>query len=104
MDNKKSILVTGAAGNIGTNLCNELRTRGHRVIASDLYNTEREDYIRADVRNHRQLQYVFDELGLLSYADDINDSVLLTHVIFHPVQKSKNREIEIVYTVRVQLN
>ena len=48
--------------------------------------------------------YVFDELGLLSYADDINDSILLTHVIFHPVQKSKNREIEIVYTVRVQLN
>ena len=48
--------------------------------------------------------YVFDELGLLSYADDIDDSILLTHVIFHPVQKSKNREIEIVYTVRVQLN
>jgi len=48
--------------------------------------------------------YVFDELGLLSYADDINDSVMLTHVIFHPVQKSKNREIEIVYTVRIQLN
>jgi len=48
--------------------------------------------------------YVFDELGLLSYADDINDSIMLTHVVFHPVQKSQNREIEIVYTVRIQLN
>ena len=48
--------------------------------------------------------YVFDELGLLSYAGDINNSVMLTHVIFHPVQKSQNREIEIVYTVRIQLN
>ena len=27
-----NILVTGGAGNIGTNLCNELRSRGHKVI------------------------------------------------------------------------
>ena len=56
-----NILVTGGAGNIGTNLCNELRSRGHKVISCDLYNTERIDYIRCDVRNYRQLQYVFDE-------------------------------------------
>ena len=43
------ILVTGGAGNIGTNLCNELRSRGHKVISSDLYNTERDDYVRCDV-------------------------------------------------------
>ena len=48
--------------------------------------------------------YTFDELGLLSYATDPNDSTMLTHVIFHPVQKSANRTIEIIYTVRVQLN
>jgi hypothetical protein len=48
--------------------------------------------------------YVFDELGLLSYATDPADSKMLTHVIFHPVQKSANRSIEIIYTVRVQLN
>jgi dTDP-glucose 4,6-dehydratase len=34
------ILVTGGAGFIGTNLVNELRSRGHSVIAADLYNTE----------------------------------------------------------------
>jgi len=45
--------------------------------------------------------YVFDELGLKSYSPD-GTGRLLTHVIFHPVQKSLNRLIQIDYTVRVQ--
>ena len=45
--------------------------------------------------------YVFDELGLRSYATD-GTGRLITHVIFHPVQKSLNRLIQIDYTVRVQ--
>lgn len=45
--------------------------------------------------------YVFDELGLLAYDSD-GQGRLLTHVIFHPVQKSLNRLIQIDYTVRVQ--
>ena len=65
---KKNILVTGGAGNIGTNLCNELRSRGHRVISSDLYNTERKDYVRCDVRNYRQLKFVFDEYGSFDFV------------------------------------
>ena len=56
----KTILVTGGAGFIGTHLVNELRRRGHKVIALDLFNTDREDYVRADVRNYRQLERVFD--------------------------------------------
>ena len=54
------ILVTGGAGFIGTNLVIELRKRGHEVIASDLYNTDRDDYIRTDVRNYRQLEKVLE--------------------------------------------
>jgi len=45
--------------------------------------------------------FVFDELGLKSYST-ANQSRLLTHVIFHPVQKSLNRLIQIDYTVRIQ--
>ena len=45
--------------------------------------------------------YVFDELGLKGY-DSTGTGRLLTHVIFHPVQKSLNRLIQIDYTVRVQ--
>ena len=47
--------------------------------------------------------YVFDELGLRAYSPDgPGTGLLLTHVIFHPVQKSLNRMIQIDYTVRVQ--
>jgi len=47
--------------------------------------------------------YVFDELGLRSYsAEGPGMGDLLTHVIFHPVQKSLNRMIQIDYTVRIQ--
>ena len=45
--------------------------------------------------------FVFDELGLKSFGNTGN-SLLLTHVVFHPVQKSLNRLIQIDYTVRIQ--
>jgi dTDP-glucose 4,6-dehydratase len=54
------VLVTGGAGFIGTNLVNELRNRGHEVTSLDLYNTDREGYVRADVRSYRQLERVFE--------------------------------------------
>lgn len=50
--------------------------------------------------------YIFDEIGLLAYyganPDGSPITRLLTHVIFHPVQKSLNRQIQIDYTVRIQ--
>jgi hypothetical protein len=45
--------------------------------------------------------FVFDELGLRSYSD-AGAGRLITHVIFHPVQKSLNRLVQIDYTVRIQ--
>ena len=42
--------------------------------------------------------FVFDELGLKANGT----GKLLTHVIFHPVQKSLNRLIQIDYTIRIQ--
>jgi hypothetical protein len=45
--------------------------------------------------------FVFDELGLKSYNPN-GDGKLLTHVVFHPVQKSLNRLLQIDYTIRVQ--
>jgi hypothetical protein len=56
--------------------------------------------------------YVFDELALytgtsmgalgptFSFAPD---GRMVTHVVFHPVQKASNREIQIEYTIRVQM-
>jgi dTDP-glucose 4,6-dehydratase len=58
---KHRVLVTGGAGFIGTNLVKELTKRGNEVIALDLYHTDRDNYIRADVRNYRQLERVFEK-------------------------------------------
>ena len=54
-----------------------------------------------DNANDTNSSYIFDELGLKSYSTT-GQSLLLTHVIFHPVQKSLNRLIQIDYTVRIQ--
>jgi len=45
-------------------------------------------------------EFVFDELGLKSWNGSASDLKLITHVIFHPVQKSLN--IQIDYTIRIQ--
>ena len=47
-------------------------------------------------------EYVFDEIGLKTWQGQDLPLRLVTHVIFHPVQKSLNRQIQIEYTVRIQ--
>lgn len=50
-------------------------------------------------------EFVFNELGLRSKG--IGDSVpsyLLSQIVFHPVQKSANRVIQIVYTLRLRVS
>jgi hypothetical protein len=54
-----------------------------------------------DTASNTEQPFVFDELGLKSFSPSGNGR-LLTHVIFHPVQKSLNRLIQIDYTVRIQ--
>lgn len=57
-----------------------------------------------DTATDQDALYVFDELGLRSASStgNLGEGRLLTHVVFHPVQKSLNRLIQIDYTVRVQ--
>jgi len=54
-----------------------------------------------DNTTNNDSNFVFDELGLKSYSST-DQQLLLTHVVFHPVQKSLNRLIQIDYTVRIQ--
>ena len=64
-----------------------------------------QDYF--DVSQNLNNEFVFDELGLRGRSIDgtsglTSTGLLLTHVIFHPVQKALNRLIQIDYTVRIQ--
>lgn len=47
-------------------------------------------------------EFVFDELGLQTWNGSPENLRLITHVIFHPIQKSLNRQIQIDYTLRIQ--
>lgn len=64
---------------------------------------EPNDQAAFDNATNSEGAYVFDELGLKSFSTEgPNTGMLLTHVIFHPVQKSLNRLIQIDYTIRIQ--
>lgn len=56
-----NILVTGGTGFIGTNLTNELISRGYNVTTCDYYNHHNSNHIRADVSKVRQLEFIFKE-------------------------------------------
>ena len=71
------IMVTGGSGFIGTNLVNELRSRGHEVLSvdllhhedeADLYSDSYSDYVRGDIRNYRQMERIFDENEKFDYV------------------------------------
>lgn len=48
--------------------------------------------------NVNDANFIFDEIGLKT-----EDSLLLTHIVFSPIQKSANRIVEIVYTLRIRI-
>ena len=51
-----------------------------------------------DDASSTESDFVFDEIGLFDYSGN-----MITHVVFSPIQKSLNREIEIKYTLRIQM-
>lgn len=49
-------------------------------------------------------EFVFNELGLKSKGSEPGiGNYLLSHIVFHPVQKSANRVIQVVYTLRIRV-
>jgi hypothetical protein len=57
-----------------------------------------------DNSTNNNATYTFDEMGLKTWNPATSTGMLLTHVIFHPVQKALNRKIEVIYTVRIILS
>lgn len=97
------------AANTDTNRNNLVVVHTPGLIYSDIIVSCLLDYgepaNQASSDNSQDLngEFIFDELGLRGYsATGEGKGLLLTHVIFSPVQKSLNRLIQIDYTVRIQ--
>lgn len=73
------------------------------VVTCTLDYSEPADQLAFDNATNMESQYIFDELGLKTFDSDTGIKRLLTHVVFHPVQKALNRAIEVVYTVRIAM-
>jgi hypothetical protein len=59
----------------------------------------------ADTASSYNGEFVFNELGLKSKGNEgRNSGYLLSHIVFHPVQKAANRVIQIIYTLRIRVN
>lgn len=109
--NMAKILVTGGSGFIGTNLCNELKSRDHEVIACDILNTDRENYIRCDVRQNRQIERVFNDKGPFDYVyhlaaeygrwngEDFYENLWMTNVIGtkHMLRQQEKRKFKMIF-------
>lgn len=93
---RNKIIVNHTAGKVYTDI----------IIQCLLDYGEPPGQLAFDNGTQMESQYVFDELGILAYnGTDTTGNVLtklLTHVIFHPVQKSLNRQIQVDYTIRIQ--
>lgn len=49
-------------------------------------------------QNDNDSTYIFDEIGLVN-----GNGEYLTHIIFHPIEKSENRQLQVTYTLRVKV-
>jgi dTDP-glucose 4,6-dehydratase len=56
----KKVQVTGGKGFIGTNLCAELRKRGHEVWVCDLMHSSEDRHMRCDISKYRQVEKIFE--------------------------------------------
>lgn len=56
-----------------------------------------------DNSNVLEANYIFDELGIKAWNQIPDNGLLLTHIVFNPIQKSLNRQIEVIYTIRIQM-
>ena len=68
------------------------------IITATLDYSEPSGYPEFDTTESINDEYVFNEIALKTINDEY-----LTHIIFHPVLKSQNRRIQIVYTLRLTI-
>ena len=56
-----------------------------------------------DTSTNLNSDFTFNEIGLKSFNPIPGAGSLLTHIIFNPIQKSLNRQMQIIYTIRISM-
>ena len=73
------------------------------LAVDSIYNTYDSTSSSLDATTIYDGEFEFNEIGLKTKgANGLNTGNLLTHFIFHPVQKNADQTIQIVYTLRVR--
>lgn len=68
------------------------------IITATLDYSDPTGYPEFDTTDNIDGDYIFNEIALKTINDDY-----LTHIIFHPVLKSQNRRIQVIYTLRLTI-
>ncbi len=102
------IMVLGSEGVVGRPLCQELERRGHKVLRADSKHTDREDYVRCDVSEFRQVERLFNTSVQFVYnlaaefgrrnGEDYYEQVWKTNVIGlkHLLTLQKSRRFKLI--------
>ena len=85
-DTENNIVISHVGGNNYSDI----------IITCTLGYNEPSDQDEFDTAVNNNGDYIFDELGIRLQTGEY-----ISHVIFHPVQKSANRKIQVIYTVRI---
>lgn len=83
-----NIIVNHVPGNLFSDL----------IITCTLDATEPSGQVALDNAGQTEGDFVFDEIGLVD-----STGLLLTHIIFHPIQKTLNRILQVTYNIRIQI-
>jgi hypothetical protein len=67
------------------------------IITSTLDYNEPADQNTLDNGTDLEANYVFDELGI-----KLKTGRFVSHILFHPIEKSANRRIQVIYTIRIR--
>ena len=70
------------------------------VITSTLTYDEPTGQGLIDNNTNSEADFIFDELGII-VGSEVATQKFVSHIIFHPIEKSKNRQIQVVYTLRI---
>ena len=56
------VFVTGVGGQLGFDVINELKNRGHQAIGSDIIDKDDDNYIKLDITDKQAVEKVISEL------------------------------------------